>query len=241
MHIVLVLIFYLHHVQENTSLILTLNSTYWQSVCYPMIRFERKNKEEKRRKKYDFDNNSMMVFTYLRNPSFSNSPSFTIIHYAIHPSKPRYANRYDSTFVRHVVFDPDQAKIRRNLISDKLKNGIKGRPNPDWSREYAHLLCPNDRTGKQTTWLHCPCLATLKFDVRTCVRVHACRIQRIVERCTLCPAESIVDKIEDPFRSRDQVSWRQAWRFLLPINRFLQSYSFKIYIAPSLYNHFGPL
>ena len=53
----------------------------------------------------------------------------------------------------------------------------------DWSREYAHLLCPNDRTGKQTTWLHCPCLGTLKFDVRTCVRVHACRIQRVTERC----------------------------------------------------------
>lgn len=198
-HITLVLIFYSRHIQETnyTSIILMLN-TYWRSVCCPIIRFERE-KRKKRRKKYNFDNNSMMVFTYLRNPSFSNSPSFTIIHYTIHPSKPRYANRYDSTFVRHVAFDPGQTKIRRNLISDKLKNGIKGRPNPDWSREYAHLLCPNDRTGKQTTWLHCPCLATLKFDVRTCVRVHACRIHRIVEHC---PVESIVTKSKILFGQR---------------------------------------
>lgn len=191
LHHILILIFYIF--KRQITIILMLN-TYWFTRWFV-------SRKKKRRKKYNFDNKSIMVFTYLRNPSFSNCPSFTIIHYTIHPSKPRYANRYDSTFARHVAFDPGQTKIRRNLISDKLKNGIKGRPGPDWSREYAHLLCPNDRTGKQTTWLHCPCLATLKFDVRTCVRVHACRIHRIVEHCRTM-LESIVTKSKILFDQR---------------------------------------
>lgn len=55
-------------------------NTYWRSVYYQMIRFEKK-KREKRRKKYDFDNNSMMVFisATLHFPTLRASQLSTIL------------------------------------------------------------------------------------------------------------------------------------------------------------------
>lgn len=219
LHHILILIFYIF--KRQITIILMLN-TYWSTRWFV-------SRKKKRRKKYNFDNKSIMVFTYPRNPSFSNCPSFTIIHYTIHPSKPRYANRYDYVCSSRGVWPwPDQNSKKPHQWQIEERNQREARP---W-------LEPRVRPPSVSEWQDRQANNVITLSVPSHVEIrcsNVCTRARVpdTQDCRALSNDAGIDRdeIEDPFRSKDHLkaSTNKRLRFYFwRTNRFFSIVSYLI-------------